>query len=78
MRTIATCAVLTAFTFCLPSAAAAACNGPMAWRTGPNGRVQVCLDGKYTTCVRDARDRLGWGEAGVRRCDELRRQGRVR
>jgi hypothetical protein len=43
------------------------CNAPKAWRTGPNGRVEVCLDRTYSTCVRDARDRLGWGQAGVER-----------
>jgi hypothetical protein len=79
MRTIATCALLAAIAVGLPNEASAiACKGRLDWRTGPNGRMQVCLDGKYSTCVRDARERLGWGDAGVRRCDDLRMQGRVK
>jgi hypothetical protein len=53
------------------------CNAQKAWRTGPNGRVEVCLDGTYSTCVRDARDRLGWGQAGVARCNSIRAQGQI-
>jgi hypothetical protein len=79
MRAAATCALLAGFALGLPSDASAIdCKGRLDWRTGPNGRIQVCLDGTYATCVRDARDRLGWGEAGVRRCDNLRRQGRIK
>jgi hypothetical protein len=54
------------------------CNAPKAWRTGPNGRVEVCLDGKYSTCVRDARDRLGWGQSGVERCNGIRARGQIK
>jgi hypothetical protein len=79
MRTIATCALLAVFAVGLPSdASAIACKGRTDWRTGPNGGIQVCLDGTYATCVRDARDRLGWGAAGARRCDDLRSQDRVK
>ena len=54
------------------------CNAQKAWRTGPNGRVEVCLDGTYSACVRDARDRLGWGQAGVERCNSIRAQGQIK
>lgn len=54
------------------------CKAPTARRTGPNGRVEVCLDRSYSTCVRDARDRLGWGQAGVERCNSTRAQGRIK
>jgi hypothetical protein len=54
------------------------CKAQKAWRTGPNGRVEVCLDGKYSTCVRDARDRLGWGQSGVERCNTIRAQGGIK
>ena len=60
------------------AAAGIACNSPTDWRTGPAGRVEVCLDGSYATCVRDARDRLGYGQAGVERCNQLRSQGRIK
>jgi hypothetical protein len=79
MKAVATCALLAVLAASLPSdASAVACKGGTDWRTGPNDRIQVCLDGTYATCVRDARDRLGWGEAGVRRCDDLRKQGRIK
>ena len=60
------------------ASAGLSCNAERDWRTGPKGRVEVCLDRTYRTCVRDARDRLGWGQAGVKRCDEMRAQGRIR
>jgi hypothetical protein len=78
----ASVAVASALTFVLTvglvSDALAACNGREVTKVGRNGTIKVCLDGKYSTCVRDARDRLGWGEAGVRRCNGLRSAGRIR
>ncbi len=75
--------VTAAFTLALAAVlstqnASAACKGREVQRTGPRGTVTVCLDGSYKTCVRDARDRLGWGSAGVERCNQLRAQGRIR
>ena len=69
---------LVAAAFLLAQDASAACKGREVQRTGPRGTVTVCLDGSYKTCVRDARDRLGWGSAGVERCNQLRAQGRIR
>jgi hypothetical protein len=59
--------------------AAPACNGRLATRTGPTGTtLQVCLDGKYTTCVQDSQ-RLGYAPASAKRfCDDLRAKGRVK
>jgi hypothetical protein len=57
------------------ASAGIACSARTDWRNGRTAGVKVCLDGTYKTCVRDARDRLGWGAAGVKRCDDLRRQG---
>jgi hypothetical protein len=43
----------------ISDAHAMACKGTVATRTGPNGKVlKVCLDGKYSTCLRDGQ-RLG-------------------
>jgi hypothetical protein len=38
--------------------------------TGPNGKtLTVCLDGKYSTCLRDAQ-RLGWASGEAKKyCD---------
>ena len=44
------------------------CKAQKAWRTGPNGRVEVCLDGKYST----------WGQSGVERCNTIRAQGGIK
>jgi hypothetical protein len=66
--------------FCFPTtASAASCNGTWATRTGPAGKtLQVCLDGKYTTCLRDAQ-RLDWPyDSAKRHCDNLRAEGRVK
>ena len=49
---------------------AQACNGPVVTRMGPNGKnLTLCLDGKYSTCLRDSQ-RLGWsGLQAKRYCD---------
>ena len=49
---------------------AQACNGPVVTRTGPNGKtLTLCLDGKYSTCLRDSQ-RLGWSYQQARNyCD---------
>jgi hypothetical protein len=48
-------------------------------RTGPTGiTLQVCFDGKYTTCLRDSQ-RLGWSRhAAVSFCDKRRAEGRIK
>jgi hypothetical protein len=60
----------------LPGVSQAACNGQLATRTGPTGiTLEVCLDGKYTTCLRDSL-RLGWpADSAKRSCDEKRAAG---
>jgi hypothetical protein len=61
-----------------PQANAEACP---RWRTitGPTGiTLTLCMDGKYSTCVRDSR-RLGWHETHVQSyCGKLRDEGRVK
>jgi hypothetical protein len=61
-----------------PQANAEACP---RWRTvtGPTGNtLTLCMDGKYSTCVRDSR-RLGWHEAHAQSyCGELRDEGKVK
>jgi hypothetical protein len=49
---------------------AEACNGRMVSRTGPNGKtLTLCLDGRYSTCLRDSQ-RLGYSyESAKRYCD---------
>ena len=47
--------------------------------TGPTGKTIVaCLDGKYTTCLRDSQ-RAGYSYDHAKRfCDTKREQGRIR
>jgi hypothetical protein len=54
----------------LTGIAQAACNGQVVTRKGPNGKtLTLCLDGKYSTCVRDGQ-RLGYSyESAKRYCD---------
>jgi hypothetical protein len=77
IRLVALIAVLAA----LPSAAqaAAACPGRVVTRTGPTGiTLQLCHDGKYTTCVRDSQ-RLGRSaDAAKRYCDGKRDKGFIK
>ena len=79
MRSIALAFVITIFVAGVAGVANAACNGQLATKTGPTGiTLQVCLDGRYATCVRDAQ-RLGWyAVQGTRYCDDLRAKGRVK
>ena len=78
MRTAALAVVIAIF-IGVSGAANAACNGTLATKTGPTGiTLQICLDGKYSTCLRDSR-RLGWDPVSVQRhCDGLKAQGRVK
>lgn len=79
MRSFARAAAITIFVAGVPGAASAACNGTLATKTGPSGTtLQVCLDGKYSTCLRDSQ-RLGWETVSAKRhCDNLKAQGRVK
>ena len=54
----------------ISEARAQSCNGTVVTRTGPNGKaLTLCLDGKYSTCVRDGQ-RLGHSYAAAKRyCD---------
>jgi len=63
----------------LSGVAHAACDGQPATRTGPTGiTLQVCLDGKYTTCIQKGQ-RLGWpADSAKRFCDEKRAKGLVK
>ena len=72
MRSVARAVVMAILVACVPGVANAACNGTLATKTGPTGiTLQVCLDGRYATCVRDAQ-RLGWyAVQGTRYCDDL-------
>ena len=78
MRTAAPAVVIAIF-IGVSGAANAACNGTLATKTGPTGTtLQVCLDGKYSTCLRDSQ-RLGWAAVSAQRyCDNLKAQGRVK
>jgi hypothetical protein len=56
-----------------------ACTGPAVTKTGPNGKtLNLCMDGRYSTCLRDAQ-RLGWpyGEA-KKNCDRRKAVGAVK
>jgi len=79
MRSVAQAVVMAILVACVPDVANAACNGTLATKTGPTGiTLQVCLDGKYTTCLRDSQ-RLGWAAVSAQRyCDNLKGQGRVK
>jgi hypothetical protein len=72
---------LLAFAVLLGSigAADAACKGQVAVRPNKHGIPrQVCLDGKYSTCLRDSRSG-GWTEAEARAfCDKRRAAGAVK
>ena len=63
----------------LGTEANAACKGREISRTGPNGKtLQICLDGKYSTCLRDSQ-RLGWSSAEAKRfCGLKRARGEVK
>ena len=54
----------------ISDAHAQACNGTVVTCTGPNGKaLTLCLDGKYSTCLRDGQ-RLGHSYAAAKRyCD---------
>ena len=61
----------------MTSADAQSCKGRVESRTGPGGTLTLCLDGKYSTCLRDSQ-RLGWSAAAAKAsCDRKRAQGLV-
>lgn len=80
MRTIIGIAAAVCVLLSTPAVAQAlpGCNSPTRTVTGPNGKtLTLCLDGKYTTCVRDIL-RLGHTKAHAKRnCDEKRARGAV-
>ncbi len=57
----------------------AECKGQLAMRPNKQGVVrQVCLDGKYTTCISDSR-KGGWTQAEAKRfCDGRRAAGAIK
>jgi hypothetical protein len=74
------CLILFAATIAVCTEASAACPpNRVKVSTGPNGKtLTVCLDGKYSTCVRDMR-RLGWSDQEIyRSCNRKREQGRIK
>lgn len=78
MRTI--CLGAFALAMAAATAASAACPANRTIvRTGPNGKtLTLCLDGKYSTCIRDSH-RLGWSDLETQRfCDRKRNEGRIK
>lgn len=75
---LAVAVVLLAATVQPPRVSAEECP---RWQTitGPTGiTLKLCMDGKYTTCIRDSR-RLGWRETHVQSyCGKLLAEGRVK
>jgi hypothetical protein len=63
----------------LSGEASAACSGPTKSITGPNGIPRiVCLDGKYSTCVRDSQS-AGWSYQQAKDyCDGRRKLGKIK
>ena len=64
---------------CIPNAASAAqCTGKQVQRTGPNGKtLTLCMDRKYSTCLRDSQ-RLGWSTDQAKRfCDGRKAAGAI-
>jgi hypothetical protein len=81
MKSIAsalTIATLAMFAFA-NDASAAGCPGPTRTSTGPGGKtLTICLDGRYSTCVRDS-IRLGYGSArATAYCNGRRAAGAIR
>jgi hypothetical protein len=78
MRTI--CLGTFALAMAAVTTASAACPpNRIAVRTGPNGKtLTLCLDGKYSTCIRD-NHRLGLSDQDAKRfCDRRRNEGRIK
>jgi hypothetical protein len=61
------------------SVARAECKGQVAVRPNKHGVMrEVCLDGKYSTCIRDSRSG-GWTEAEARAfCNKRKAAGAVK
>lgn len=77
MRRLVALVILIAALAYHSEAAIAACSGQEVTRTGPTGiTLRTCLDGKYTTCVRDGQ-RLGYRDPKSF-CDDLKAKGRVK
>lgn len=79
MRKIFYLALIMGVVGVVTTSTAEACKGRVVTRTGPTGKtLTLCLDGKYSTCLRDSK-RLGWSEdQSKRHCDRLLREGRVK
>jgi hypothetical protein len=70
MKTAMAALVALLATASLSTNAFAACNSPTKVAKGPDGKTKVvCLDGKYSTCMRDSQS-LGWSFVQAKRyCD---------
>ena len=57
----------------------AVCDGRMITKTGPSGKtLQLCFDGKYSTCLRDSQ-RLGWAYGQAKTfCDGRKAAGAIK
>ena len=79
MRTIAACGIAVSISVGLCSPTSAEECKRTAVAKGPTGITKtVCLDGKYSTCMRDSQA-VGWSrEQATRYCDERRRLGRIK
>ena len=57
----------------------ATCTGSTVTKTGPNGKtLTLCMDGRYTTCLRDSQ-RLGHSHVEAKKfCDGRKAAGAVR
>jgi hypothetical protein len=77
-------AAIAAFTMGLLLAsdvsAAPVCNGKWGSRPAADGTMRtVCLDGKYSSCIRDGVAVLGRSPESVKKfCDNLLAQGKLR
>jgi len=79
MRAIGACGIAVSILAGLSSPASAEECKRTGVAKGPTGITKtVCLDGKYSTCVRDSQA-VGWSrEQATRYCDERRRLGRIK
>lgn len=72
--------IFLAVSVAIPALAQAGqCSGRVVTRTGPTGvTLQLCLDGRYSTCMRD-RQRMGYSKnEALDNCNEKRTRGVLR
>ncbi len=70
----AACAFAMTLNLGLVGDASAACRGKMVARAAPGGGTRmVCLDGLYSTCMKDS-----WSAAAKQRCADKKAQGILR